>query len=48
MATKKCLEGLVNEAIIQEFTGKEAVVQQQVEVARAKIEVFEIDLPKSE
>jgi transposase len=35
------LEGAINEAIIQEFTEEEAVAQQRVEAARAKLEDFE-------
>jgi hypothetical protein len=32
-AAEQCLEGPVNEAVIQEFTEQEAVAQQQVEAA---------------
>jgi hypothetical protein len=42
------LEGLVTKKIIQEFTEKEAMVKQQVEVARANIEAFEAEFPRSE
>jgi hypothetical protein len=42
------LEGPVNEAIIQEFTEQEALAQQQVEAARAKLEDFEAELPRPE
>jgi hypothetical protein len=42
------LEGPVNEAVIQEFTKKEVMVQKQVEVVRAKLEAFEAELPRSE
>jgi hypothetical protein len=35
------LEGLVNVTLIQEFVEQEAVAMQQVEAARAKLEVFE-------
>jgi hypothetical protein len=42
------LEGLVNEVVIQEFTKQEALAQQQVEVARAKLEAFEAQLPRPE
>jgi len=43
-ATEQRLEGIVNDALIQEFTEQEAVTIQQVEVARAKIETFEVEL----
>ena len=33
-AIEQCLEGLVNEAVIEEFSEQEALVQQQVEEAR--------------
>jgi hypothetical protein len=45
---EQCLEGPVNEAIIQEFAEQEAMAQQQVEANRAKIESFEAELPRSE
>jgi hypothetical protein len=38
----------VNEAVIQEFAEQEVVAQQQVEAARAKLEAFEAELPRSE
>jgi hypothetical protein len=37
----------MNEAIIQEFVEKEALVKQQVKAARARIEAFEAELPRS-
>jgi hypothetical protein len=40
------LEGLVNEVVLQEFTEQEALAQQQVKVARAKLEAFEAELTK--
>ena len=40
------LEEPVNEAIIHEFTEQEALAQQQVEVAQAKLEAFEVELPR--
>jgi hypothetical protein len=46
--TEQCLEGPVNEAIIQEFAEQEALAQQQVEAARAKLKTFEAELPRSE
>jgi hypothetical protein len=45
---KQRLEGLVNDVVIQEFIEEEAMEQKQVEVARANLEVFEEELPKSE
>jgi hypothetical protein len=42
------LEGIVIKQVIQEFVEQEALVKQQVEVARAKLEAFEAVLPKSE
>jgi hypothetical protein len=47
-AVEQCLEGPVNEAVIQEFTEQEVVAQQQVEATRAKLEDFEAELPRSE
>jgi hypothetical protein len=47
-AAEQCLEGPVNEVVIQEFIEQEAMEQQQVEEARAKIEAFEVELPRSE
>jgi chromosome segregation ATPase len=45
---EQCLEGPVNEAVIQEFVEQEAMAQQQVEAARAKIEALEEELVRSE
>jgi hypothetical protein len=45
---EQCLEGPVTEKVIQEFTEKEALAKQQVEAARAKLEAFEVELPRSE
>jgi hypothetical protein len=42
------LEGPVNEVVIQEFVMQEALLQQWVEAARAKIEAFEAELPRPE
>jgi hypothetical protein len=42
------LEGPINEAVIQEFVEQEVMAQQQVEDARAKLEDFEAELPRSE
>jgi hypothetical protein len=46
--TEQCLEGPVNEALIQEFTEQEAVAMRQVEAARAKLEEFEAELVRPE
>jgi hypothetical protein len=48
ITTEQCLEGPVNDAVIQEFTEQESIAQQKVEVARAKLEVFEAELVRSE
>jgi hypothetical protein len=47
-SAQQCLEGLVNVALIQEFVEQEAVAIQQVEVARAKIKAFEVELIRPE
>jgi chromosome segregation ATPase len=47
-AAEQCLEGPVNDAVIQEFIEQEVVAQQQVEAARAMLEDFEAELPRSE
>jgi hypothetical protein len=47
-AVEQCLEGPVNEAVIQEFTEQEALAHQQVEAARAKLKTFEAELPRLE
>jgi hypothetical protein len=38
----------MTEKVIQEFVKQEAPAKQQVEVAQAKLEEFEAELPKSE
>jgi hypothetical protein len=48
IAVEKRLEVPVNEAVIQEFVKQEALAQQQVEAARAKIKDFEAKLPRPE
>jgi hypothetical protein len=48
ITTEQCLEGPVNDAVIQEFTEQEVIAQQQVEEARAKFEAFEAELVRSE
>jgi hypothetical protein len=45
---EQCLEGTVNDALIQEFTKQEVVALQQVKAARAKIEAFEVELVRPE
>jgi hypothetical protein len=45
---EQCLEGPVNDAMIQEFTEQEVVENHQVEIARAKIKVFEEVLVRPE
>jgi DNA anti-recombination protein RmuC len=47
-AFEQFLEGPVNEAVIQGLSELEALAQQQVEVARAKHEDFEAELPRPE
>ena len=41
ITAEQCLEGIINDAMIQEFTKKEAITLQQVKVAQAKIKEFE-------
>jgi uncharacterized coiled-coil DUF342 family protein len=48
ITAEQCLEGPINDAVIQEFTEQEVVALQQVEVARAKIEAFEVELIRPE
>jgi hypothetical protein len=38
ITAEQCLEGPVNDAVIQEFTEQEVIALQQVEAARAKLE----------
>jgi hypothetical protein len=45
-SVEQCLEGPVNEAVIQDFVEQEALAQQQVEAAQTKLEDFEADLPR--
>jgi hypothetical protein len=42
------LEGPVTEQVIQEYAEKEALVKQQVEASRAKLEAFKVVFPRSE
>jgi hypothetical protein len=48
ITAKQCLEGPLNDTVIQEFTEQEVVALQQVEAARAKLEVFEAELIRPE
>jgi hypothetical protein len=48
ITTEQCLEGPINDAVIQEFTEQVVVALQQVEVARAKLEAFEAELIRPE
>lgn len=48
ITSEQRLEGLVNDALIQEFTKQEVVALQQVEATRAKLEAFEAKLLKPE
>jgi ElaB/YqjD/DUF883 family membrane-anchored ribosome-binding protein len=45
---EQCLEGPVNDAVIQEFTEQEAKAQQQVKESRDTLEAFEVELSRSE
>jgi hypothetical protein len=47
-AAEQCLEGPVNDTVIQEFIEQEATTKQQVEAARAKLEAFEAELIRQE
>jgi hypothetical protein len=44
----KCLEGPINDAVIQELAKQEVVSQQQVEESQAKLEAFEEELIRLE
>jgi hypothetical protein len=48
ITAEQCLEGPVNNALIQEFTEQEEIAKQQVEAARAKLEAFEAELVRPE
>jgi hypothetical protein len=48
ITAEQCLEGPVNDAVIQEFTEQEVIALQQVEAARAKLEAFEAELLRPE
>jgi hypothetical protein len=38
----------MTKAVIQKFTEQEALAKQQVEASQAKIEAFEVELPREE
>ena len=48
IAVEQHLEGPANEDVIQDFTEQEVVAQQKVEVDRANLEAFEIELVRLE
>jgi hypothetical protein len=48
ITAKQCLEGPLNDTVIQEFTEQKVVALQQVEAARAKLEVFKEELIRPE
>jgi hypothetical protein len=45
---EQCLEGPINEVVIQEFIEQEAMEQQKVKASQAKLKAFEEELPKAE
>jgi hypothetical protein len=45
---EQCLDGPVIEKMIQDFDEQEVQVKKQVEVARAKLEVFKVAFPRPE
>jgi hypothetical protein len=48
ITTKQHLEGLVNDAVIQDFIEQEVIALQHVEAARAELEVFKEKLLRPE
>jgi hypothetical protein len=48
VTVKQQLEGPINEVVVQDFTEKEVVALQQVEVARSKLEALEVELIRLE
>jgi hypothetical protein len=48
ITAEQCLEGPLNDTVIQEFTEQEVVALQQVEATRAKLEAFEAELVRPE
>jgi hypothetical protein len=48
ITAEQCLEGPINDAVIQEFTEQEVVALQQVEAAQAKLDSFEAEFHKPE
>ena len=47
-AIEQCLEGPINEVVIQEFLEHDVIEQQQFEATRAKLEAFEEELSRLE
>ena len=45
---EQCLEGPLNDTILQEFIEQEVVALQQVEAARANLEAFKAELARLE
>jgi hypothetical protein len=48
ITAEQCLEGIINDAVIQEFTEKEGITLQQVEVGQAKLKAFKVKLIRPE
>jgi hypothetical protein len=48
ITTEQFLEGPLNDTVIQEFTEQKVVALQQVEAARSKLKVFEVELVRPE
>jgi hypothetical protein len=48
LVDEQCLEGPVNEVVIQEFVAQEAMEKQQIKASRSKLEDFEAELPRLE
>ena len=44
----QCLEGPVNNALIQDLVKQEEITKQQVESALAKLDAFKVELVKPE
>jgi hypothetical protein len=48
ITAEQCLEGPLNDTVIQEFTKQEVIALQLVKVTRAKLEAFEVELVRRE
>jgi hypothetical protein len=48
LTSEQCLAGLVNDAVIHEFIEQEAIAKNQVEAARANLEMFKAELLRLE